>query len=189
MLLIEKKVKILSDLIAERSLIESECQPIDRHFLQQYITEILNLDRNSFLLYNLEKVNSTYTEYLLLCLPELWEDITVEDLIIIIRNFTNPFSFFVLILFTYKYIEINIIQLIFSIESIPFETKEKIKEYLNSQYPNLIKAEGEIFVIDESLIGVSNTEWMYIKQRLLLDKRIKPALNSLSELKDFIETL
>lgn len=188
MLVVNKEIKILSDRIARKSILEAEHHPTDRYFLNPYVQDILKLDRNSFLLYNLEGVNNTYTEYLLLCLPELWVDITIDDLIEIINNFTNLFSYYAIILFTYKYIEVDIIELILNLKMLSNHIKPSIKDYLKSQYPNLLKNDGEIFIIDEDMIGVKNNDWMYIKQKLLLDKRVKPALQSIEELEIYIRT-
>lgn len=104
-------------------------------------------------------------------------------------NFTNSFSYYALILFTYKYIEINIIELILRLGILDKSIKSDIKIFLQTQYPNLLKREGEIYVIDEDLIGVKNEEWMYIKQTLLCDKRIKPALSSIDELQEYVNMI
>lgn len=188
MVLIDNEVKILSDFIAEKAVKEAECFPIDRYFLEPYLQSILKLDRNSFLLYNLERVNPTYTTQLLLCLPELWDDISLKDLNEIINSFSNAFSFYTLILFTYKYVEIDLLEIILNSKVIGEEMKSEIRSYVKSQYPNFIKSEGEIFVIDEELIGVKNEDWMYIKQKLLLYEQLKPACRTLEELEHYIST-
>src|SRR5689334_19128333 len=97
--MIDDKVKEISDFLITTSALYSDFHPIDRFFLQPYIQQIVNLNRNEFLLYNFELVNTTYTSYLLLCLPELWKDITVDDLYSIIKRFTNDFSYFTFIYF------------------------------------------------------------------------------------------
>jgi hypothetical protein len=186
---VDKKIREFSDFLAKTALLEAECYPIDRYFLKPYIESILQMDRNSFLLYNLEKVNNNYSIQLLLCLPELWQNITVDDIVEILYNFTNIFSFYALITFTYKYIEVNIIELILNLNKLNPTIKFEIKDFLGTQYPNLVKSEGEIFTIDESLIGVSTDDWMYIKQILLCNKKLKPAFTSLKELKAYIETI
>jgi hypothetical protein len=182
------EVKALSDQIAVKSAMEAEYHPIDRYFLEPYIKDILAMNRDEFLLYNFERVNNLYTVHLMLCIPELWETLTVSELIAIVKKITNVFSFFALILFTYKYVEINIIDLILSL-NIPENTKAEIIDYLKRQYNNLLKEDGETFVIDEGIIGVKNEDWMYIKQKFLLDVRVEPALKSIGELKYYIDSL
>ena len=50
----------------------------------------------------MKRVNPTYTNILFLCLPELWEKIGVDDLVAMLENVTNTFSYYVIIEFTYK---------------------------------------------------------------------------------------
>ena len=100
--MIDEKIKEVSDFLISRSAEESDFHPIDRFFLEPYIKQILELNRNDFLLYNLQYANILYTSSLFLCLPELWEDITVDDLVSIVKRFTNDYSYFSFIYFTYK---------------------------------------------------------------------------------------
>ncbi len=181
-------VRRLSDEIAIKSSKEAEYYPIDRYFLEPYIKDILALDRGDFLLYNFERVNNLYTVHLMLCIPELWETLTINELISIVNKFTNSFSFFSLILFSHKYVEINLINLILSL-NISKDMLDEIVDYLNKQYTNLLKEDSELFVIEEGIIGIKYDDWMCIKQRLLLDKRVEPAFTSMDELKHYIDTL
>ena len=184
--IVNSRIKQLSDIIAIKSGAESEIFPIDRSFLEPYLEEIFKLDRNDFLLYNLETVNTTYTIQLFLCIPELWEDISVDDLLAIIGRFTNPFSFFCIILFVHKYIEVNIIELILNLETISKETKEEIRQYIKNQYPNFLKTDTDMFLFSKKTYGENIDEWGYIKQKFLLDKRVKPAKQSIEELEQYV---
>lgn len=178
-------IAIFSDFIAVKAIKEAECHPVDRFFLNPYIERILSFDKKDFLLYNLESGNTLYSEYLMLCLPELWEDMRVDDIIEIINQFTNIASFYTFILFTYKFVEIDITHLIFKSKLISNETKNNIHKYLKSQYPNFLKTETDFFFFEEGLYGIKNDDWMYVKQKLLIDNRIKPALVSLEELEKY----
>jgi len=107
-----------------------------------------------------------------------------------VNGFTNIFSFYTLIEFTYKYVEVNIIELMFGLSSISKDIKLNILEYLRSSfYPNLIKSEGDCLFFDEGFYGVQSDAWGYAKQVLLLDKRIKPALESVEQVKDYVMLL
>lgn len=177
-------------MLEKRSLMEAECLPIDRYFLQKHLKSILSVDRNEFLLHNLESVNNTYTVQLLLCLPELWEEISIDDVLDIVKHFKNIFSYYALIEFTHKYIEVNIIETILSMPSVAKEVKNNIVDYLiSSFYPNLIKSEGDELFFKEGLYGVQEDDWVYAKQRLLIDERVKPALTDLKELHKYVKTL
>lgn len=185
----DDQIKEICDFLMTTSAHHSNFHPIDRFFLEPYIQPIESLDRNKFLLYNFELVNPTYVSYLLLCLPELWENITVDDLYSIIKRFTNVFSYFTFIYFTYKYLEVNSIKMILEISDLPIITRKEVNSYIQNQYSIFIKDETDYFYFDVGVIGVENDQWMYVKQRLLVDKRIEPALLSLDELKSYVSTV
>lgn len=77
-------------------------------------------------------------------------------------------------------------------EEIDISTKIRLDiiNYLkNSQYPNLIKTEGDYFFFDEDLYGVKLEPWAYIKQKLLLDKRVKPAFKDIQSVYNYVMSL
>lgn len=185
------KIINLSDKLEKKSFIEAECFPIDRYFLEPYLNEILSVNRNDFLLYNLERNRNTYTVQLFLCLPELWEDINVNDLIEITSKFTNRNSYYTLIQFTYRYVEINIIELLLELPFIANEVKKNIVVdwLISSSYPNMLKTQGDYLFFTEDLYGVKIDDWIYPRQRLLLDERVKPTLKTIKELEKYVKSL
>lgn len=185
---IDIRIIQLSNLISLRSGSEAAYYPIDRTFLEDYLSQILNLNVSEFILDNLERGEITYTVILLAALPELWENLDVEDIVSIIDQFTNSFAFYSFIIFTYKFIEVSFIDLIMEMPTVSVEQKQDIKDFLLNQFPNLIKDEDDYFLFDENVYGSLNS-WRYIKQRFLLDKRVTPAMLSLDELKDYVEKL
>ena len=186
---ISKPVQELSDFIAFKAKNEAEYYPVDRNFLNSYLEDILNTDHLQFIVYNFENANNTYTVQLMACLPEIWEKVSVDELITIINSFTNVFSFYGLILFTYKYIEIDIIPLLLSLSTISIETKRDLKKYLLNQYPNLLKQENDFFLLEEGVMGKDFEIFQYLKQRFLIDDRIGAAKLNLAELEAYVNTL
>lgn len=185
-----EELKEFCDILHEKAARESNCFPVDRYFLEPYLPSILAFDRNQFLLTNLESVSNTYAVQLLLCLPELWHDIDLDDILEIVTQFTNIFSYYSLIEFTHKYVEVNIIEIILKMPSVKTGIKNNIIDYLiSSFYPNLIKSDGDALFFKEGLYGVQEDDWIYPKQRLLLDKRVKPALTDLNKLKEYVMAL
>jgi len=176
------EIKTLSDTIVFSAIREALNAPVDRFFLERYLHEILALDAEKFLLYNLENVNNTYSVRLLVCLPELWENMEFEHIKKLINSFTNVFSFYAILQFTHKYLEIDIFEMIYENENVKLGFKKDISGYLINQCANLIMDEDDYFEFEKGLIGVSLRDWSYIKQKLLLDSRIKPATKSLNEL-------
>ena len=69
------------------------------------------------------------------------------------------------------------------------ESKEDIRKYLKSQFPNLLKSDWELNLIEEGVFGVKTGDWIYVKQKLLLDQRTEPGYTSITELKNYIDNL
>jgi hypothetical protein len=169
--------------LAVLAIKKSKIHPVDRRFLNNHLKEILSIDAKEFVYYNLELENDLYTTRLFACLPEVWENITLDELLEISSKFTNVFSYFTLIKFTYKYLEIDIISQILQTKQIQ-ESKfylDQILEYLELQWNVLIKSESDLEDFEDGFIEVNYDEWIYIKQRFLIDKRIKPALTTYDE--------
>ncbi|MFN3639888.1 MAG: hypothetical protein ACK4UK_03125, partial [Flavobacterium sp.] len=118
--------------------------------------------------------SNLYSEQLLLCLPELWDDITFESIESLLRQFTNSFSFYSFLSFTYKYLEIDIIDLFFNDNHIDILHKKNLSSYFKNIVLSLYKDHDDYFLFDNDYIGVTNEEWLNVKNRLLLDKRVKP---------------
>lgn len=186
----DNRVLELSNMLEKNARLQAQCFPVDRYFLNNYLKDILSVERNEFILHNIERGSNTYTVQLFLCLPELWEEISVDEILEISRKFTNIFSFYTLIEFTHKYIEVSIIELLLRQPSLSRGIKNDIINYLvTSFYPNLIKTEGDYVFFKEGLYGVKEDVWVFVKQQLLLDGRIKPAITTVDEMAEFVKTL
>ncbi len=145
-----------------------------------------------FIFFNIEKVNPTYVNQLFICLPELWKKINYNDFGMLLENFSNSFSYYALINFSYKYLEIDILDLIVN-KSIVKGFYPEVKEYLLLQGNVIIKTDDEQndleFNEGKEFFKYNQNNWDYIKQRLLTDKRIKEAKQDYQYLKKRIYTL
>lgn len=176
---ISEDVRDLSNDLAILSIRHSQSYlPIDRFFIEEYnfLEEIKKVDSLEFLFCNLERINTTYTVQMMLCIPELWEDVGYEELVQLIESFTNSFSFYALVEFTYKYLEIDLLNEIFDNPNVKQKFKDDCLEYFPRIVATFYLEEDESYIFDENLMGIQLSDWSYIKQRLLVDKRIKPAL-------------
>jgi len=186
----DNRIVELSSMLEERAKVEAECFPVDRHFLQKHINEIFSLDQKEFIFFNLERGSNTYTVQLLLCLPELWEFISADELLEMPKRFTNIFSFYTLIEFTHKFIEINIIEAILRIPEISGDIKKNITDYLiGGWFFNLVKTDGDLLFFEEGLYGVSEDVWWPFKEKFLADNRILPAAISIDEMAFYVKKL
>lgn len=188
MIVVSNKVKELSNEIVVRAMAEANYLPIDRYFLEKYLEEILSVNRLEFIYCNLERVNNTYSVLLMACLPELWEDITYDDVDELLSSFTNVFSFYALLIFAYKYLEVDLIDHILNFKKLSKEYKKDIIKYIKSQYPNFYKSEVDYFMVNEGQVGVDFEKWSYIKQRVLSQGRFKPS-ELFDRLQEYIENL
>lgn len=166
--------------------------PVDRYFLEPLIDRILSYRSIDIIYYTIELTSSLFASQFFLCLPELWDDITFDELLIICERFDKSGSFDTMIKFTYKYLEIDILNASFFKvvrEKSPVILQD-IRLYLQLQYNVLVKTDWEIeeYLNDEEL-GVNYDRWLYLKQRFLLDKRVKPALTDVEEFKRYIDVL
>ena len=188
MINVSQQVIDLSNELSSKSIKEANYHPVDRYFLNPYLKRIYSVNYLDFIFYNLQNINNLYTNYLFVCLPEIWEKVDGSDIKYLLSNFTNVFSFYTIINFTHKFLGVNILFFIFKSESINEYYKQQIKIYLKNQYYNLIYGENDSFEFDEGIWGVNLDSFIYSRQKLLLDKDFAPAM-TLEELESYIKEL
>ncbi len=182
-MIVEQKLKELSIDLAQRSAKEADYHPIDKFFIEEkgYLPRIKEYNPIDFMRYNLETMPNLYSEHLLLCLPELWKSMTYDKLVYLLESFTKSFSFYAFLRFTYKYLEIDMIELVFLNQSINLKFKKDISEFFKNITATFYKDDDDYFEFEENLLGVELGDWTYIKQRLLTDERLKPVILSQKE--------
>ena len=183
------QTKILAELLWKRSGKEARFYPVDRPFLEPYLDQIEAVDPAGFIRHNLATYPSLYATQLFVCLPELWEEISVDDIIKIIESFNSEQPFYSFILFTYKYLQLDMLHLILESARVSDLKRQKIKAFLKTQYPNLILQEEELEDFEPDGLGVQLGDWVYARQKLLTDERVKPAKQALVDLKAEMEGL
>jgi len=155
----------------------SRIYPVDREFLEPFLEKILSMDSVEFIFYNIELDDMLYPIQVLACLPEIWQVITLDNLLEMSQYFTKPMSYYTLIKFTYKYIEIDIIDEIMKskhVQNSPYYL-HNIIEYLNTQWNVLFKTKQDLEDFTNGFIHVDYKEWIFVKQKFLIDKRVSPA--------------
>ncbi|KMQ67370.1 hypothetical protein ACM39_13070 [Chryseobacterium sp. FH2] len=155
---IDPQVKEISDLLIKNCKNENiEYFPIDRFFIEEngYLEKILSTNYLEFLLYNLEKVNPTYTVQLFVCLPEIWKKVSYEDMIILLENFTNSFSFYSFLEFTYKYLEIDLFDEIVYNKNIEKKFKRDCLTFFLNTLDSLYLEEYDYLEFKENLFGIT----------------------------------
>jgi len=183
-----KEVIFFWDQLSKKAIAESNCFPVDRYFLEPYITKIKSFPSNEFLIHTLESSNLTYSIQLMFCLPELWDNIDIYDLEEIYENSKNVFFFYNLITFFNKYIEINLIPKILS-SNLNSYVKQDVILFLKRQYPTLLKSETDIFFIENNILGINNEHWSYFRQKILLADDVEYGFNDFASLEKYIKSI
>jgi len=177
---ITSQVKELSDsLFNDRKIEKLKYYPMDKFYIldNNYLEKILSVNHLEFLFYNLEMVNETYTVQLLVCLPELWENITYNDMITLIENFTNSFSFYALIEFTHKYLEIDLMDEIFYNENVDLKFKKDCIRYFPNIIASLYMNEFDYMELEENLYGVNIEQIKKIQLKFKNDINFKNVIS------------
>ena len=181
---IDKEIINLSNEILIKSREYSNYYPIDRHFLVDFnfLDEIKEVNQKDFIFYLIENNPNLYSEQFLKCIPELWLNLKYSDIINLLEDFTKSFSYYAFLRFTYKYLEIDFLDMFFFNEKIKDDFKKNVVDYFKEIVATFYKDEDDFFDFEENIIGVSLDEWQYVKQKLLLDDKIKPVTMSQREL-------
>jgi hypothetical protein len=178
--------------LVENAQEQSNYYPVDRCFLEPMIDQILAYQSIDIIYYTIELTGSLFASQFFLCLPELWEEVSFDELLGVCEKFEKSTSFDTIIKFTYKYLEIDILNASFFdvVRKKSPAILEDIRLYLQLQYNVLIKTdwETEEYLKDEEL-GIDYDRWLYLKQRFLLDSRIRPAITEIEEFKRYIDLL
>lgn len=182
----EINIKFLSDELCKLSSKESDYFPIDRFFIERFglLKYVDKINSVNFIIYNLESTSNLYSEQLLVCLPELWDSMNFEKIRIILENLTNSFSFYSFLRFTYKYLEIDLIDDFVQNEKINIEFKKDVCSYFKNIVVTFYKDDDDFLDFNDNLIGIELNTWNQVQRILLNDKRIKPVSLNQKELLD-----
>lgn len=178
-LIIDDSVITLSQILFKDSILNVEHYfPIDRFFIEEkeYLEKILSVDYLQFIFYNFEIVNPTYSVQLFLCLPELWKKITYSDIYKLIENFTNSFSFYSFIQYTYKYLEVDLFdEIICNLDVDDIFKKDCIKYSLNT-IETLCMDKDDYEEFEQNIFGISIEQLIDLKQYFTTNMHFRKSL-------------
>jgi len=173
---------------------EAEWHPVDRMFIEQKYSEIFNIDPVMFVYSNFEiTTSSIWPITLFLCLPEIWRELDVDDIKLMIESFESIFSFFFLIEFTGKYLQIDILPMILNSENVMAHFKEGLIEYLKLQWHVLLMTEDTQDSLENDMEGVylkyDRLQWQEIRDKFLQDNRVQESKLNFSDFKKYLSSL
>lgn len=177
--------------IQKDASLNSAWHPVDRATINAYLPMLLHRP-SEVIYYNFEFTNQLWANNFLLCLPELWMNIQVDDIIDFIEGFSRSTSYYSLFEFTYKFIQIDISPLVFGSDYVLKKFGLKIIEYLERQGDLLFLTPDDLESLESEEgehLGYKQSDWIYIKQHLLLDERIRAARADSRKLKEDILTI
>lgn len=68
-----------------------------------------------------------------------------------------------------------------------------VREYLQNQWNVIIKSQDDRLALEKGVekqyFHYNQSQWNYIKQKLLVDKRVKPALTDYDSLENYIRLI
>lgn len=173
-------IKELSDYLLNNSKTKKlTYYPMDRFYIlnNNYLDKILSLNHLEFIFYNLELINETYAVQLLICLPELWENITYNDMIDLIENFTNSFSFYALVEFTHRYLNIDLMDEIFYNKNVDLKFKKDCARYFRNIIATLYMNEFDYADFKDNIFGVDLEQLKKIRLKFQNDHNFKKTMS------------
>jgi len=174
--------------LAELASNSADVYPVDRKFLLGHMQEIVAFNPREFVLCNLSTQPELYTTQLFVCLPEVWNELTHDDILEIAESITGTMPYFSLIKFVYKFLEIDIIEQVLATRRVSSSKalQDSIMDYVHSQGGSFIKSELDFESFHDGFIEVDIDNWKQIKQKLLLDPRVKPATTTDEETANYL---
>lgn len=172
---------------------EAEWHPVDRAFIESNYPEIFSIDPVLFVFANFEvTTSSVWSATLFLCVPEIWIELEVDDIALMIESFVSVFSFFYLIEFTCKYIEIDILPMILNSPNVKKHFKDELVDYLKRQWHVLLATEDtrdSLADMEGVYLKYDPLQWQQIRQKFLQDDRVREVKTNYPDLKKYIATL
>ncbi|WP_162902875.1 hypothetical protein [Taibaiella koreensis] len=173
---------------------EAEWHPVDRAYIEKHYNEIFSIDPIVFIYGNFEIITSSiWPITLFLCLPEMWIELEVDDIALMIESFESVFSFFFLIEFTGKYLQIDILPMILTSRNVVAHFKEELIEYLKLQWHVLLMTEDTQDSLENDMEGLylkyNPLRWQEIRRKFLQDSRVQEMKTNFSDFKKYLSTL
>jgi len=118
----------------------------------------------------------------------------VDDLVLMVESFTTSFSFYSLMEFTYKYLQVDILKIVLNSKNVKAKFERDLKEYLELQWNILVMTDNERDFLENDVKGeylkYNPMQWNYVKQKFLLDNRVEAAVyHNMGDFKNYIFSL
>lgn len=175
----------------------------ERKFWNQFFNEIQQIGAKELLLVCMQNHESRYIIPLMLSLPELWRDFTVDDWLSIMKNVGNRPPYAMIksqigsvgvhadIMFLCKYLEIDGLDLYLNHAGATDENKFATVRYMNGFLDEFVKENSDYEDLSDSdenvFDGFTLGDLNQIKQRLLRDERVKEFPRTENAVRQYVE--
>lgn len=191
-----KAISVLNELF-NRAWEESAVKPLSRKFALKYISKLNEFNKIQILKDSLQKFSKIDVESLWLCLPELWEQMNLKEWVTLMKNISprphftifDPTGSYADIIFFVKWLNLDIVKFILSLNDIPISDKQKICLYcyanacfLQPDPEDFDEFDDETFCSFDSLI-------QYRHKLLLEDNNLVPVYENEDEFRNYIINL
>ncbi|KXX69239.1 hypothetical protein [Flammeovirga sp. SJP92] len=159
--------------------------PVDRNFIQIYLGRIRLCNNFEFIIYNLNNYPETYSVQLLTCIPEIYEEFSLNDWSEILTR-SSTFGVFSAIEFLFKYLEINAFKLYFDLPQVSIKDKKTVVDYFVECGMFLFKDEDDYQDFEEGYLAELNT-LISIKEKMLINSKLYSAFTQKKDLYTYLD--
>jgi len=154
--------------IYDRAWAESAVLPLSRSFILSYLPELMKADKLELLAYSFKNFDKNENQCFLLCVPELWELMKIEDWATLMELMSprptigifDPTGCYSDIIFLIKWLNLDGLQFSLSLNCLDAEDKQKICQYcranasfLQPEHENFEDFDGEILCLADSVLS------------------------------------
>lgn len=168
--------------------------PITREFLLPYIPQLKNINSVDLLEFIIENLDHRESIFFLLCIPEIWESIDIEDWKNIMQSVSprqklslfNPNPNYSDIVFFIKWLNLDGLKFALSL-NISLQDKQNICEYCRAKASNLIFSEDYIEDFDDKIVCDIKHLYKYRNKLMNKSKDIEPSYHDEKSFLEYID--
>lgn len=174
--------------LSNQSSKEAQFYPVDRLFLEKYLTRIREYDFMEFLSCNLETHSPIYSIQLMVCLYDFLKEYSFNDILILGQQLRTPKAHYSLNTYMFKYLEIDFMSNVFCDEGIQLSVylKKKIISYFYNTWGSLIKDEEDKHDLTRDVLGVTYDDLKSVSKKFLTNPASHKAPNTIEGVRDRI---
>lgn len=167
--------------IYDRAWSESSVLPLSRRFILPYLPQLMKADKIELLAYSFKNFDRGENESFLLCTPELWQSMKLEDWAALIKllsprpaiSIFDPTGSYSDMIFLIKWLNLDGLKFALSLDCLNAEDKQQICHYcranisfLQRNHEDFEDFDGETWCFADSLLSY-RSKLLTQEQRLL----------------------